>query len=318
MSTNAPIYPSRILMVAKGNTYGTLENPVAANAIRTFNTADPQLQFEIVEREQEDGQPGRINPPAKTKTGISFTTSTYLAGSGTAGTAPGTDLLWLSCGLNKTVVTGASVTYAPVSLAGTSVLGWLDARLNCNGTDYVGLGCRGSFTATLTSNQLGFCEWNLMGIYSEPTNVAIPTPAPASQALALPMDSTNTTTFTLGGVSVAVNSFTFQQNNTMELVDAMGTSLKNVRITNRTPDATITIYEPQLAAFNYFQKCTSNATDALQVVHGPAGNRVTINIPKFSYGPSTRTDINGISGITIPLYIGHDEGLPNDYSVVFS
>lgn len=316
--SNAGIFPPRVLMVAKGATYGTVEAPVAANAIRTSETDVTEMTSERIERLQEDSQTGRINLPAITKLGVSISTTTDLAGSGVAGTAPGTGLLWRACGMNQTIQTGTSVTYAPVSLAGTTVLDWLDARCNHNGTDYLALGCRGTVTVTLAANQLGKCAWNLMGLYTEPTNVAIPTPAPANQALALPLDVANTPTFTLGGVSVCVNSFTFTQNNTMELVDAMGCGTKVVRLLDHQPEATITFYEQQLSAFNTFQKATSGAVEALQVIHGPAGNRVTFNVPRFGYGDTKSTDIGGIKGYTCPLYILHDPGLPNHYSWVFS
>ena len=314
--TQTPAGLARLLMFSKGNTYGTTSTPAGANALRTFDSSIVPMNAEVVERAQDDGIFGRVASPALTQIGSQITTSTYFCGSGAYGVAPSTDLLWRACGASKALATGVT-TYSPVNLATTTALDWVDCRLNWAGEDHVGLGARGDFTLNLSAGAIPFVQWVLTGLYTEPTNVALPTPTFPSQATPVPSNAANTVTVTIGGVSVCLNSLTFSAGNTVELLDEAGCA-KAVRITNAAPTATMVIQRKELATLNLFSKAASGVTEAVQIVHGPETDRITLNLPKVSYAPPQPADIRGLAAYTVELYIQHDPGQANHWNITYS
>jgi hypothetical protein len=312
---------SQLLMAAKGTTYGTLENPLGTAAIALIEPATvTPLVAESVDRTQVDGKPGRINSPVLTKTGVQLGFSTYLAGSGTAGTVSAAESLLLqACGMNQTVQAGTSVTYALVDIY-QNTPSWVDLRLNAAGEDHVAVGARGTYELTMESGQCPRYAWTFDGLFPSggPTNTAMPAPTFSTQALPVAVDAFNTPTVTLGSFAACLNSFTLNIGNSIARFDDAGCA-KQVYITDRVVTASITVRRPQLADFNAFTKAVAGSTDALQIIHGPAGARTTINIPKFTIGAEiSPTAVENRNYYTYPLIIQRSVGACDDFTIVKS
>lgn len=310
---------SQLLMAAKGATYGTLEAPTGAGAIAMIEPASvTPLVAESVDRLQVDGKPGRINSPVLTKTGVQFGFSTYVAGSGTAGTVSTAESLLLqACGMNETVSAGTSVTYALVDIY-QNTPSWVDLRLNAAGEDHVSPGCRGTYELTMEAGQCPRYNWTFDGLFNTggPTNTAMPSPTFSTQALPVAVDSFNTPTVTLGSFSACLNSFSLNIGNSITRFDDAGCT-KEVAITDRVITASITVRRPQLADFNAFTKAIAGTTEALQIIHGPAGARTTINIPKFTIGAEIAPNpVENRNYYTYPLIVQRTAGTCNDFTIV--
>jgi hypothetical protein len=314
--SNAPTFRPKLLMISKGGAYGTNTNPTGANALRCFDTSVVAMQAEVLPVPQDDGEAGTINPPVLAEYASTLTTSTHLYGSGTAGVAPPQDLLYRACGFNLTTVTGVSCTYAPASLS--SSLEWLDWYLNSNGQKRTAAGARGTFTMTLESGQLGRNEWNLMGLYAEPTNVSMPTPTYTGAINPQPVNAANTGTVTLNGVATELSSFTYTQNNTYALHDK-ASSAKTVRITESNPEASVVIMRPPLSVLNPYQMAKERTVFPLVVTHGTvAGNIITPTLPKVTITGVEDTEVGGLSAYTLTLSVQKDAGGTNYISIAYT
>jgi hypothetical protein len=89
-----------------------------------------------------------------------------------------------------------------------------------------------------------------------------------------------------------------------------------VRITARQPTATITYRETTLEEFNVFDFSTNQTppVHGFKIVHGPAGARVTIEIPKLTYGQPSHEDREGVLYTTVELYPERVAGNPSFFS----
>jgi hypothetical protein len=288
------------LFASKGATYGTSSTPAPAASIITYGT-EFTLTGDEVEVEQASLLPDRLQAPFYYNRGWTVATSLYLGGSGVAGTPPGYNLLFRACGMSQTIVASTSVTLAPIDLQ--SAQEWVDLAGFHGRTRMDAIGCRGNFTLELTAGQLPSAQFEFQGIYSEPTQPGLPEASTfTAQGGQVLVDSFGTSTFTLGSYGPKVSSFTLGLGNTITGSAEAGHIPERV-ITDRSITAEITIREPELSAFNAYALNAQRTSQALQLVHGPALRRTTINIPDFSLGQASRTDVNGLVYLTIPLHV---------------
>ena len=313
------------LMVAKtGTTYPTsretASTPVAANALIAFDVTIEKTQ-EKLERTQVDGEPGILRSAAFAKEAWSMAFKTYLGGSGTAGTAPGWRLPMRACGMTEAIVASggsAGVTYAQASIHAAHE--WCDLRLGWALEDYFCHGARGNYEITLASNALPTIAWTFQGAYNIPTNSAMLTPVYTAQPPARPVNSANTQIFTVGATpyAVCVNNFTFTPGN--EIIHHDDAQCQNeFIITNRAPGGQIICRTPdELASFNAWQKVTEGSTDPVQVQHGPAGNRVTINLSAIAYDDVKTTGVDGMKYWTIAYMCTRAAGDPSVGTIVLA
>lgn len=301
------------VFATKGNTYGTSSTPTEAAAIISYGIGIADTGEEV-EVQQADMKPGRIVLPHVYNRGRDFTFSTYLNGSGTLGTPPGYNILFRACGMAQTIQAGTSVTLSLMDPQNTQE--WVDLAGFEGRTRKEAPGSRGTWTLNMTSGQFPTVEWAFQGLYADPTQPTLPS-APTFTAQSSPtlVDSIGTPTFTLGGYSARVSAFTLSIGNVISGSDEGG-GFKDRLITGRAITAEITIRAPLFSDFDYFQKHTSRATDALQITHGPATRRTTINIGAFGYGQHTVNDVNGVDYYTIPLHVLKDANSVNDLTMV--
>lgn len=316
MSTAALSAP-KLLMVSKGPTYGANANPVAANAMRCYNTSVTAMTAEVLPITQDDGfSGGEINAPATAQYASALTTTTHLYGGGTAGSASPQDLLFRACGFNVTTVTGASVTYAPADLS--SSLEWVDWNFNHSGQKRTAAGARGTFSTTLEAGQLGRCEWSLAGLYTRPTDQAMPVPVYSGAINPRPVNSTNTGTVTLGSFAACLNTFTYTQGNEYSVFN-QSSCTPVVRIASSKPEASLTIMRPALSAFNPYQMIEESTVFALTVGHGvTAGNIITASLPKVSIITCEDADVGGLAAYNLTLSVQRDAGATNYVSLAFT
>jgi hypothetical protein len=216
--------------------------------------------------------------------------------------------------LAETVVATTSVTYAPVSSAFSSV----SIYFNNDGVRHRITGARGSFSTNCQVGQIPTISFTFMGIYNEPTDVALPTPTYANQATPLIFKEGNTSAFSLLSYSGCLQSFEFDLANQMIYRELVGCT-KQVNITDRQPSGTVVIEAPTVTQKNYWADATGTATGNLTFLHGTtAGNRVTITSPQTDIGSPTYTDQDGIQMLSLPFVATPTTAGNDELSVAFT
>jgi hypothetical protein len=309
-----PLLSRKRLILAKTEAvYGTDSVPTGAEAILVRNIEITPLQADVVSRDLIRPYLGNYEQLlAQTRVEITF--EVELAGSGAAGTAPAYGSLLKACGLAETVVATTSVTYAPVSSAFSSV----SIYFNNDGVRHQITGARGSFSTNCQVGQIPTISFTFMGIYNEPTDVALPTPTYANQATPLIFKEGNTSAFSLLSYSGCLQSFEFDLANQMIYRELVGCT-KQVNITDRQPSGTVVIEAPTVTQKNYWADATGTATGNLTFLHGTtAGNRVTITSPQTDIGSPTYTDQDGIQMLSLPFVATPTTAGNDELSVAFT
>jgi len=301
-------------MIAAEATYGTSAAPVGTEALLVLDPGLTPLDGELLEREVIDSAFGRTRARivAMRKMGLEF--GVELAHSGTLGTAPKYGPLIRACGFAETISAGVSVTYAPTSVITDSVT----ANHNWDGNRHLGTGARGTFEIAMASGAIPRMNFTMTGIYNAPTDVAFPTPTYTDQAAPLDVNSVNTATASVASLAACMQEFNCSINNTVEFFDFAGCT-KQVRITDRQVEGSITIQRPDLLATkDFYDLAIAGTTGAINIVHGPAGNRITINLPTVNFGPPTPADANGLAMLQIPFVALHTAGTSNEISIAYT
>jgi hypothetical protein len=305
----------QILMVKKETTYGTSASAAGTDALLVLNPQLTPLDGDLLEREIIDSSFGRVRSRiiAMRKMGLQF--DVEAAGSGTAGTAPKFDPLLLACGLNATIVSSTSVTYAPISTTPDSC----ELYHNWDGNKHAGLGARGTFDLAFEAGQIPRFSFTMQGIYQAPTDVAFPSPTYTNQAAPVAFDSTNTATVTVAGLSACVSAFNLSMGNTVEFFDHAGCT-KQVRITDRMVEGSITIERPDaLSTKDFYALSLAGTTGGISFTHGTvAGNRLAVSLPTVNFGPPQPADIRGVAGLEIPFVALHTAGSSDELSLAFT
>lgn len=307
------------VLVKKGNTYGVSSTPTSANAIISYGLEITSTQEEV-QREQDDINSGRISGPEYYDRGWTFSFQTRISGSGVAGTASGLSLPYRACGFSETIVPSSpgpgSVTYALLDLQANHE--WCDLIAVQGITKYEALGCRGTFSMLLESGQFARHEWEMQGLFVQPSQSSVPTQPYtfANQGAGKIVDGTNTPTFTLGGTGLCLQSLNLAIGNTITSVAKAGCTPKRL-ITGREITCELVIEAKAYGEFDHWSKHLNRTQDALVLVHGTSAGAITeINIPKFTYGVPVRTDNNGVEFVTIPIHVLHDAGQANDLTII--
>jgi hypothetical protein len=305
----------QILMVKKETNYGVSPTASGTDAILVLNPQLTPLDGDVLEREIIDSSFGRVRSRiiAMRRMGLQF--DVEAVGSGTAGTPPKFDPLLLSCGFNATVVSSTSVTYAPISSTPDSC----ELFHNWDGNKHQGLGARGTFDLSFEAGQIPRFSFTMTGIYQAPTDEAFPTPTYSNQAAPVAFDSTNTATVTVAGLSACVSAFSLSMGNQVEFFDHAGCT-KQVRITDRMVEGTITIERPDLLATkDFFVQAIAGTTGGISFTHGTvAGNRLAVSLPTVNFGPPQVADIRGLAGLELPFVALHTAGTSDELSLAFT
>ena len=298
----------KIVLAKIETTYGTDPVPTgAANAILVRNLNLTPQDSDFVDRNLIRPYLGRSPQiPAGIRAMLEF--EVELAGSGTAGTAPGWGVLLRACGCSETVVASTSVTYAPISSSFESAT----IYFNVDGVFHKITGARGTFSLQMSVKQIPVMKFTLTGIYNAVTDSAAPSPTYTIFQTPLPVTNINTTPFTLHGYSAVMSELTMDLSANIVHRTLVGGS-EQVLFTDRQPQGSITVEATTVAAMDWWTRAKNSTTGALSVTHGTvAGNKVTLAAPNLQLTKPTYSDMDGVQMLQMGLnYIpgssGNDE-----------
>lgn len=230
-----------------------------------------------------------------------------LAGSGTAGTAPAWGPLLRACAMAQVIVALTSVTYNPITAAQESA----SIYIYLDGSRYVLLGARGTAKLTIGASAIPYLEFELTGLFSQPTDVALPTIDVTAFKTPLAGTKANTPTFTLNAVALPLRALAFDLGNTVEGRYLIG--LEEIQITDKAEKVEVTVEQPALATLNPFALAAAQTTMALTLLHGTVGgNKVQLNIPALQLlrpgAPENRQGVieQTLQGTPLPV-TGNDQ-----------
>ena len=305
----ASVLTRRRTILAKIETsYGVDPTPTgSSNAILVRNLEIQPLLSETVSRELVRPYLGQSDQ-LLSQTRVEVTFEVEFAGSGTAGTAPAYGPVLRSCGMSETEVLSTSVTYAPESTGFESCT----IYYHQDGIRHKVTGCRGTFDITGEVGQIPVISFTMTGIYSNPTDVSLPTPTYVNQEQPVLFKEGNTTNFSAFGYAGCLMSYNFSLANNVIYRELVGCT-KEILITDRAPSGTVIIEAPTIAAKDFFAEATGSNTGSITFQHGQtAGNIITTTTAQSDLGNLTYSDSDGIQMlnmpfIAIPTNAGNDE-----------
>ena len=289
----------RLILIEEESTYSTDSAPTGADAVLVRDLSITPQQSDVVGRNLIRPYLG-ASEQLLANTRVECTFSVELAGSGTAGTAPQYGKALKACGLSETVVASISVTYAPVSSSFDSVT----IHYNIDGVRHKVTGARGTFTLNASVGEIPTIDFTFTGIYVAPDDSSLPSVTYANQATPLIFKNGNTDTFALLNYSGALQSVSFDIGNSIVYRELVGGS-KEVLITDRGANGSVTIEAPTLAQKDYFAAALVDSglgtNTNLTFQHGTtAGNIVDFASTRVDIGDVSYGDQDGIAMLTIP------------------
>lgn len=305
----------RLLIAATESTYGTSASPVGTDAILVEDDLKiSPLESTALERKVIQPYFGKRRQ-LLTKKYVKIEFSVEFAGSGTAGTAPEYGRLLKACGMAETVVASTSVTYAPLSTAGSSVT----MAFHADGQKHLALGCRGNVKFSAKVNDIPKLSFEFTGLYATPTDASLPTPTYDAQAQPVEFSQANTTNLTINGFTAGcLESFDFDLKNSVVYRELVGCT-KQVRITDRSGEGKLMIEAPSISAHNFFSDAESSAQGAIGFTHGTAaGNIIAVSIPYANLGAPSYGDSDGIMMLEVPFGMVPSSAGNDELSLVYT
>jgi hypothetical protein len=298
----------RCLLLAKAETtYGVDPTPTeAANALLVI---DPQIKetFEAVERGVKL-QTLTPFPSLAAMKSAEITFKSEIKGSGSVALAPRLGVILQACGFTPTVNSGVSVSYAPVSSSFTSITCWLYK----DGRKHVINGCRGkSMKVIAEAGKVAMLEITLEGLYTAPTNVALPTPTYEAGNPVICKGTTfsyNSKTTLIASKLEVDMGLTLAKRPSLSATDA----LAGFEITDRNPTFSMDV-EAQIETSYAFRTDALTTQRAVSYAIGSvAGNICTINITKANitsveYGDNEGILMESLKGECSISSTGNDE-----------
>ena len=291
-----------ILIEDEGNNYGTNANPNAADVVLVTDLSITPQSSDVVNRDVVRPYLG-ASEQLLANTKVECTFSVEMAGSGTAGTPPRYGKALEACGMTKAVTDEVSgggndtVTYTPKSVDFPSVT----IHYNVDGVRHIVTGCRGTFALSCEVGAIPTIDFTFTGIYNAPTDTALPSVSYSNQATPLIFKDGNTSSFELLGFAGALMNFSMDIGNTLVYRELVG-GTKEVLMTDRAANGSVTIEAPALASKDYFAAALTDTTlGNLTVTHGTtAGNIVRFTSTKVDIGDISYGEADGVTMLEIP------------------
>lgn len=301
-----PIFMREAAILVKLETVsGTDSLPTSANFIRVKDFTLSPLEGDEVEYEQIQPFFGNFDSEMATRM-RKLEMSVYLAGSGTAGTAPNFDPLLQITGTQATIVAVTSVTYAPITKAIKSA----SIYNNIGGTNYRLLQCRGSAALTTDAKGYPMIKFSLIGLYQPLEDAALPAIGGAASARAVPVNAQNSQ-LTLHGIPLRASAFGLDFANQFSHRTLIG--FEGVHIFDRKSTYNTTFEAVPVATMDWEDRAIKGTKGALLFQHGlTAGNIVTVSAAGANVGKPSISNVEGIkmnafSGRLVPTTAGNDE-----------
>lgn len=235
-----------------------------------------------------------------------------LAGSGTAGTAPAFDPLIQACGFASTVVATTSVTYSPIStgIKSATLYYYNDGALHKL------TGCYGDMEISLAAKVIPTIKFTFMGIYADPSAVALPTNTVYGAAAEPVVPADGVTSFSnVGGYngaagSVIVEKLDLKLANKVDFRSMAGAQY--VIITDRMPTGSVVVQAMTPDVYDYFGVANRAKNGAISMSNGTVpGNQFSLNMNNCAILNPSYTDNAGVQMLTIPFdpqpTLGNDE-----------
>ena len=303
----------RVILIETESSYGTDPTPAATDVVLVTDLSITPQSSDVVNRDVVRPYLGS-SEQLLANTRVECTFSVELAGSGTAGTAPRYGSALKATGLSETVSSGTSVTYAPVSSSFSSVT----IHYNVDGVRHKVTGCRGSFTISAEVGSIPTIDFTFTGIYNAPTDTALPTVTYGNQATPLIVKNGNTSGFQLLSYAGALQSLTMDLGVSTVYRELVG-GTKEVIITDRASNGSVTIEAPTIAQKDYFTAALTDSTlGNLAFLHGTtAGNKVQLTSSKVDIGDVNYGEMDGVAMLEIP-YTLVPSSANNEFSLIYT
>jgi hypothetical protein len=270
-------FKSKIILFEIETVYGTDPAPAGStNAMLMVDVSLTPMEGEDESRNLEQpylaGQP--LIPVGKR---VRLRGKVELVPSGTAGTAPKWGPLLRACACSQTIVSETSVTYAPITdghESGTLYF-WM------GGTRHTALGCRGTATLRFTAQKIPYIEFDLVGLYAQPTEEARDTPTLSGFQKPVIVTDANTPTFTVNAVDLVMREASLALNNAVEFRGLVGS--ESIIIPDRSDLFAFRVEAKPVSgggSFNPYALADAQTAVAVSLVHGTvAGKIATLAIP---------------------------------------
>jgi hypothetical protein len=293
------LYNKRVLLAKQEVTYGVDPTPTgAANAILVRNLEIQPVDAEQVSRDLVRPYLGSSDILiANVRSRVTF--EVEMAGSGTAGTAPKYGPILKACGMSETVTAATKVTYAPVSEAFSSCT----IYVNIDGVTHKIKGCRGTVSMNMTVSQIPVFQFELMGVYDAPVDVAFSTIGTTYTGFQNPLlfNNTNSSGFEFHSYSPELSSLEVQVGMDMVYRELVGNT-KEVLLTDRNTTGTVQFDAVTMATKDYFTSAITSTSGNCTVTHGTvAGNKVKLTIPRANITTINYAEQNRVTQYSIPF-----------------
>lgn len=256
---------------------GVDATPAAAtNAIITKGTPTFEVVNNPKSRDVALGSFGKL-APINVGDALKLSFTTELKGSGTPGTASNYGPLFRACNMTEALSAGVSVSYTPNStVEGESVTLYFhhDGRLHKL------LGCVGSFSAKLVSQEIVTIDWTFTGMYASGHETTVTFPTPTYEAIApIIWKGAGLTVNSVASLYVHELNFDMANSIVKRLNANAATGVSRYFINNRAPKGNVVFESEPLATidpYTLFNASTSFSIAA--AVTGAAGNICSIAI----------------------------------------
>ena len=303
-----------LMLVKEESVYGNDPTPTAAdNAILVSNVSFK----EVVSAAERPGQSVSLSPVAS-KLGsvhVEISFQTEMKGSGTKGTAPRIGDLFEACGRTEGAVAGSSVSYMPTSSTVKSVTIYLykDGRLHKI------TGARGSAKIILAANKPAMVEFSMKGLYTAPTDTAIPagtdyedTAAPVCKGGTLSLNSVTT-------LAVEQTEIDFGNEVSVRQSKIATNGIAGVEITSRKPAISLNPESVTVATLDLRALMLTTPVAYSEVVGSVAGNIITVAATKVNLEAPEYGDRDGITIETLKGQCTRSADTGNDeLSIIFT
>lgn len=290
-------WEKKLVAMKMETVYGTDTVPTgAANAIlaRNFTFDDPDGATSL-DRNLVKPTLGNSGQPQALRRCV-FGFDIKMAGAGAAGTAPKYGPCLRACGMAETINAGVSVVYLPASSAYESA----SSYFFIDGTRHKFTGVRGSLAVVIPANDIPVFRVKYTGIYNDPSAVALPAADFTGFQDPEEISKDNTPTFTIDGFAAVVRELNIDLNQTVDFRDLI--NVKDVQITNRQPNGSLTVEAPALGTKDFFALARAETRVALQLIHGVgAGKIVQLDQAKVQLKKPRYSNVNGIAYLAMDL-----------------
>jgi len=291
----------RVVAVAIETTPGVAESLTGADA--AFNAYDVVIN-PTIDFEERMGQ-SAFSPLPGTLGGyggsVTFQTDIH----GGASTPFWATRLLPACGYKETTGVFAPVTEAPGSNVKNVTIGVYE-----DGLLKVLRGCAGNVVFTLPSGRRSFAEFTFTGIWDAPQDASILAPTYPTTA---PLRFANST-WSLASWEPCVEQITIDLGNEVVLRECAGdvSGYDNALITNRRTTGTMNPEATLVATNDTYGQWISRTEQALSIVLGSSGNRVTFAAPKLQFTNVQEGDRNNIQIDELEFQLNRSASAGND------